>query len=210
MSNINFNLFCFQNFPDFFIFSVRKEIFHCPDTSGPFLLQWKQLSRLTTAIGWVSSGHITHPSFQAVIMPTKPWKPHNKTVHKDGGMLPPPHRSLVQCPKKFFYALFRSWTGIQKASSSECVCLCVRAGGDKRGWLPVSRGQLVHFSGNLVVVIERTRALHSSEHARPRSLFFTATFFCLPCIFWFLWFIAIHRRCKKKISLSSFLDWLCN
>jgi len=35
----------------------------------------------------------------------------------------------------------------------------------------------VQFSGNLAVVIGRTRALHGSEHAHPRSLFFTAIFF---------------------------------
>jgi len=50
-------------------------------------------------------------------------------------------------------------------------------GGLQRGWLPVSKGQLVQFSGNLAVVIERTRAHHTTEHANPRSLFFTATFF---------------------------------
>lgn len=90
------------------------------------------MSRLTRAIGRVSSGHITHPSFQTVIMPTELPKPHNKTVRKDGGIVPPSHRSLVPCPRKDFYALFRCWTGIQKASSSEyvCVCACV-LGGDK-------------------------------------------------------------------------------
>jgi len=51
------------------------------------------------------------------------------------------------------------------------------------------RGQLVQFSGNLAVVVERTRALHGTEHAHPRSLFLTTTFF-LPLI-------TIDGHCKK-------------
>jgi len=86
-------------------------------------------------------------------------------------------------PKKVFYAIFGCWTGIQRASKCELCVLLVRSspggwgGGRQRGWLPVSKGQMVQFSGNLAVVIGRTRALHGSEHAHPRSLFFTAIFF---------------------------------
>jgi hypothetical protein len=131
-------------------------------------------------------------------------KQYVKTV----GLLPPSHRSTVPRPKRICMLYFVAGQVFKRLPVvNMCVCVCVRAcvlRGRQRVWLPVGRGQLMHFSGNLTVVIERTRVLHGNEQAHPRSVFFTSTVFCLRCIFWFLWLIIIHGRCKKSFFVFIF------